>query len=208
MMNHLLNGEPKSPSAKARPVRKEDPISSRYSCLSTFSKSFGTIIAFLGLYKKTWMATPTRYTPCIHTYTYHISYIIYHISCLISVIYVYIIYNKEIVYKYMLLLFIIYCHIYIDNHRYIDMSPKKPWHLPRRPAPTKPCWQSLGPAENLEPQAVTGWWLRSWATPLKNIKKVSWDDDIPIFVKWKKVQMFQTTNQLTCVKCVCVDIWV
>ena len=31
-----------------------------------------------------------------------------------------------------------------------------------------------------------------WPTPLKNMK-VSWDDDIP---KWKKKEMFQTTNQL------------
>ena len=152
------------------------------------------------------MTTPTRYAPCIHTYTYHISYIIYHISCLISVIYVYIIYNKEIVYKYMLLLFIIYCHIYIDNHRYIDMSPKKPWHLPRRPAPTKPCWQSLGPAENLEPLVVTGWWLRSWATPLKNIKKVSWDDDIPIYEMEKNPNVPNHQPAYMCEVCVCVRV--
>ena len=120
------------------------------------------------------MTTPTRYAPCIHTYTYHISYIIYHISCLISHMsfliyrhrndhrlskksYNFILYIKKLcIYIYHYLSYIHY-HIYIDNHRYIDISPKKQTAPPQTASANKAMLAE--PRACRKPGATGGDWL-------------------------------------------------
>ena len=105
----------------------------------------------------------------------------------------------------------IHYHIYIDNHRYIDISPKKQTAPPQTASANKAMLAE--PRACRKPGATGGDWLvvEKLSHPSEKYlkKKVSWDDDIPIFVKWKKSPNVPNHQPAyMCEVCVCVDIWV